>query len=229
MFVIAIACDQFEAIFSDETLVRFWKLWKYCINATWKYKCTKIPHCIALHRGKLEMQMHDYFNYHCPGWTSKEARSFQTEETKTCSFGRGEKNFMFEWSTIFSIFTSFGRVDENLSLFLVILQLAPSHNWFLFLRFADEVTPSSGSSPVTLGTSSPSSRSSTTQCSGFCHRLSGCLSSTVWESVIDCTVLPTTLKVALCHHKAGMGHRLHWKWLHEILSVTTLPSYTTTL
>ena len=25
MFVIAIACDQFEAIFSDETLVRFWK------------------------------------------------------------------------------------------------------------------------------------------------------------------------------------------------------------
>ena len=155
-----------------------WKAQKYCINATWKYKCTKIPHCIALHRGKLEMQMHDYFNYHCPGWTSKEARSFQTEETKTCSFGRGEKNFMFEWSTIFSIFTSFGRVDENLSLFLVILQLAPSHNWFLFLRFADEVTPSSGSSLVTLGTSSPSSRSSTTQCSGFCHQLSGSLSST---------------------------------------------------
>merc|ERR1712203_61725 len=29
------------------------------------------------------------------------------------------------------------------------------------------------------------------------------------EPVIDCTVLPTTLKVALCHHKAGMGHRLH--------------------
>ena len=135
--------------------------------------------------------MHDYFNYHCLGWTSKEARSLQTEETKTCSSGRGEgveKNFMFDWSTIFSIFTSFGRVDENLSLFLVILQLAPSHNWFLFLRFADEVTPSSGSSLVTLGTSSPSSRSSTTLCSGFCHPLSRSLSSTT----LNCW--------------------LHWKW-----------------
>ena len=140
------------------------------------------PFCIALHRGKLEMQMHDY---NCPGWTSKEARSLQTEETKTCSSGRGEKNFMSDWSTTFSIFTSFGRVEENLSLFLVILQLAPSHNWFLFLRFADEVTRSSGSSLVTLGTSSPSSRSSTTLCSGFCHQLSGRLLSTT----LNCRLL----------------------------------------
>ena len=87
-----------------------------------------------------------------------------------------------------AVFNSYEREEENLSLLLLILQVTPSHNWFLFLRFADEVTRSSGSSLVTLGTSSPSSRSSTTLCSGFCHRLSGSLSSTT----LNCW--------------------LHWKW-----------------
>ena len=61
MFVIAIACDQFEAIFSDETLVGYQINIQICGNS-----------------------------FPFPGRASQEARSLQTEEAKTGSAGRGE-------------------------------------------------------------------------------------------------------------------------------------------